>query len=140
MAAKEGTKLKVEMKRGRSLDPSDPGFTIPGHQFRWVSSVQTENKVGRIWKLVRKEDLSQEVIEQVESRRPNAFDGGNTIRWGSNVLAYAPNELVDQARAETDRSAVSQMNMIKAAPNNPNITVDKKETEVRRVGAEEFNT
>ena len=142
MKQTEGSKLTVKLKTGRSLDPSDPGIEIPGHSMYWVAARSTENKLGRVWKLLRKEDLSRETIKHIESRRPEAFQNGeNTIRWGSNVLAYAPIEVVKQLRLDNAKRAQDQTDLIKKGSTNSKfVKVDQKETEVERVGANDFNT
>lgn len=100
-----------EFKTHRPLDPSDPGFTIPGYKLRWISGRVRENSsTGYLWETIKKSDLDKKLVEHIERHYPGTFSSGDTIRRGSGelVLAYAKNDSVKEHRAELDRLATEQ--------------------------------
>jgi hypothetical protein len=86
----------------RPIDPSDPGFEIPGHKLRWLSGAVSELNPGRIWQIIRKNDLNPDLLKHIVRHNPGAFSSGDTIRKGDLVLSYAPNDLVKEVRRELD--------------------------------------
>lgn len=102
----------------RPIDPSDPGFTLPGVKLRWISGRVQEVYAGRIWATLRKEDLPAELVKHIESMRPDAFQHGNTYRrYGTElILGYATEQAAKEHRQEINRNSERQMSTIKTSP------------------------
>lgn len=132
-----GTKFKVK-KTGRSKDPSDIGFVLEGLKLFWAGARQMEDKPGRIWTPLRKGDLDESTIKAIREVRPMAFEKGDTIRWHELVLCYAPLAQVAEEKAEKERAAKDQLNLIHTGPqSNAFVKTDRKETTVDRVNSVE---
>lgn len=91
-----------KFKLHRPLDTSDPGFTIPGKTLRWVSGRVAENRANRPWMVIKKSDLTPELVKHIENSNPGAFAHGDTIRRGDLVLAACPTEMRDLMRKQLD--------------------------------------
>lgn len=111
---------EVEYKRHRPADRSDPGFTIPGKKLRWVSATVSENNPGRIWAVIRRQDLPKDLVSHIVVHNPNAFSQGETIRRGDLVLAYASHEAASELRSEKVELAQEQEQRVKSLPNITN--------------------
>lgn len=115
--------LKV-YKTHRVTDPSDPGFSIPGVKFRWVSGRVREGSASRdLWKVLRKSDISPKLVTHIESTRPNAFSEGDTIRRGNGelILAYAPFDEIDKHRKYLDALTKEQTSRARITPKQEKI-------------------
>lgn len=106
--------------RHRPIDKSDPGFKIPGKTLRWVSSRVSENNPGRPWRILRKSDLTPELIKHLEGINPEAFAHGETIRRGELVLAFSSEEATKEHRRELKEKAQFQERSVCRAPSIAN--------------------
>jgi hypothetical protein len=121
-------------------DNMDLPFRIMGHKLRWVAARASEDKFTRPWKILRKSDLTSEIIRELESRSVNIFRDGDTIRFGENVLAYATDEAVAVAKRRVDQETNAQRASIGVASGQrPGISISQKDTSVERVGSGDFN-
>lgn len=108
----------------RPVDPSDPGFTVPGVRFRWNSGrVRERSDSTGIWSLVRKNNLPKDLVEHIQNRYPGAFREGDTIRRGDSelVLAYAKTEVVQEHRKYLDSLSKDQASRAKIMPRQEHI-------------------
>lgn len=105
-------------KTHRPIDPSDPGFTLPGTRLRWVSGRISETYQGRIWKVLRKSELPPELVKHIESTRPDAFAHGDTLRrYGTELtLAYATEEAALAHKRELKDASRELKSRINVAP------------------------
>jgi hypothetical protein len=103
----------------RPTDKTDPGFRIVGHKLRWVAANATEDKMGRFWRVIRKHELPEDFLKAMKEANREMFGQDSTIRNRELVLAYAPDEVVGQAREELRQAAKSQLSRVtsRAAPN-----------------------
>lgn len=130
---------KFEVTRHRPTDTLDPGFAIKGHKLRWIHGFKAEGPEMSIWKVLKKDELQPEQLKSLQQQIPGLFSGGNTIRKRDLVLAYAPMDSVKEVRAEVDKANQEAMQRIYNNPTtSPHVSVDPKETEVKRGGAEIF--
>jgi hypothetical protein len=140
--------MSIEKQKGslkfityRPTDKLDPGFRIVGHKLRWIASTQTEDKMGRIWRVLRKNELPAESLKAMQEANRDMFGRDDTIRNRELVLAYAPESAVNEERQMLDEASRRQMGLItsKAVPGgNKHIRVE--EAEVTKVsGSEYFN-
>lgn len=104
------TKDQVEITR--PVDRTDPGFRIKGVRLRWLSADVSEIRYGRIWRVLRKEDMPKELIDHIESVNPGAFRDGNTIKRKGLFLGWAPEEEALKYRRELDQAAYEQRNAV----------------------------
>ncbi len=133
------TKGSLKFVTHRPKDKSDPGFKIVGAQLRWLASSQTEDRPGRIFRILRKTDLPPEIIKQMHDFNPEMFNKDGIIRNRELVLAWAPSEKVAEAKKELEMAAKAQFARItsKANPgNNRNMKVH--EAEISQGNTEEF--
>jgi uncharacterized protein (DUF2252 family) len=135
------TQQKGSMKfiSHRPKDKLDPGFRIVGHKLRWIASTQTEDKMGRIWRVLRKEDMPAETLKEMQAANRDMFGRDNTIRNRELVLAYATEDAVNLERQSLQEAAKRQLSMVnsKSVPGgNKHITVD--EAEMTKVSGSEF--
>jgi len=135
------TQQKGSMKfiSHRPKDKLDPGFRIVGHKLRWIASTQTEDKMGRIWRVLRKEEMPAETLKEMQAANRDMFGRDNTIRNRELVLAYASEDAVNLERQSLQEAAKRQLNMVnsKSVPGgNKHITVD--ESEMTKVSGSEF--
>lgn len=102
----------------RPVDPSDPGFTIPGIKLRWISGRVRERSGTDIWRQLRKSDMPKELIDHIENHYPGAFSSGDTVRRGSGelILAYAPMDRVVAHRRALDQATRDQATRSKVMP------------------------
>lgn len=106
-------------KKHRPVDPSDPGFTIPGARLRWISGrVRERSSTSQYWVPLRKSKMSKELVEHIENCFPNAFSDGETVRRGSGelILAYCPLENADRLREELNSKAKEQQTKTRIMP------------------------
>lgn len=129
----------LEFKRHRPKDPLDVGFTIKGWKIRWIGSRQTEDKFGRIWKVLRRQDMPEALVHDLEATNMGIFNNGDTIRKGDLVLSYAPDEANDALRKELNKAAKDMEQSILANPSR-HVKVDMKETSISKEGAENFRS
>lgn len=125
----------------KPIDKSDPGFKILGHKLRWLSSGAQEDKMGRIWKVLRKTDLPPAVLQQLKDmNRADMFGRDDTIRNRELVLAYAPDEVVAISKLELKEAADRQRSLItsKAVPGGGGKHMRVEEAEMSKVSSEEF--
>jgi hypothetical protein len=108
-------KFKFKFRR-TSEDPLDVGFDIEGYKIRWIRAERTEDKIHRIWRPLQKTDLPEETLKELESQRFGLWSGGNTIRRGDLVLAYAPMEAVMAYRKEIQERNNALQNLVRSAP------------------------
>lgn len=106
-------------KKHRPVDPSDPGFTIPGAKLRWISGRVRERSGTDIWKQLRKSDMPKDLVEHIENHYPGAFSNGDTVRRGNGelILAYASVERVESHRRSIDQDTRDQASRSKIMPN-----------------------
>lgn len=102
-------------KTHRAVDPSDPGFEIPGIKLRWTSGIHREviSESGNLWIPIRKDKLPKELADHIERRYPNAFSDGSTIRRGAGgelTLSYCPIENAIEHRKFLNQKASEQKN------------------------------
>lgn len=125
----------------RPQDKLDPGFRIVGHKLRWIASTQTEDKMGRIWRVLRKTEMHPDTIKAMQEANRDMFGRDDTIRNRELVLAYAPESAVNEERKLLDEASRRQLGLItsKSVPGgNKHIRVD--EAEVTKVsGSDYFN-
>lgn len=127
--------LKFVPHSANRKDPSDIPFRILGHKFRWIAARASEDRYTRPWVVLKKSDLPEDVLSDIKSRNVNAFRDGETIRWGENVLAYASNEEVAKLKAENEREAHAQRDLIGANNSSrPGLVHKKSENSVTRMG------
>jgi len=132
--------LKFVKHEANFNDSMDLPFRIVGHKLRWVAARASEDKFTRPWKILRKSELTPEIVRELESRSVNIFRDGETIRFGENVLAYATDEAVAVAKARVDRETNAQRASIGVETGQrPGIRISEKDTSVERVGSNEFN-
>lgn len=133
--------LKFEILKGKRLDSLDIGLRIAGHKTFWCAASANENKPGRFWKVLRKEDLTQDALEFLESHNYGIFASGNTIRKGDLTLHYAPIEVVDSFNRDKQQLAQDQLGLVtRQSFNNKHLSLNTKETDVRKIGAtDSFN-
>ncbi len=135
----KSTDLKFIPHNANRNDPMDLPFRIVGHQLRWVAARSSEDRFTRPWKILRKSEMPESVIRQLSDKSLNIFRDGDTARFGENVLAYATNEAVAEARklvSEDTRQLRESIGM--NSDKRPGVVVDKRETSVERVGSAEF--
>lgn len=136
--------LQFKFKKNAPLidrDPTYVGFEILGHKLRWIAARKQEDREGRIWRVLRKEQLSKEVIDELEAYNPNTFASGNTIRRGDMVLGYASIEAANALRAQIDRETKSRKSQVYNTPaSTKNVRVIKSETSISKMGAEDFTS
>lgn len=132
MSEKQGNGLKIvpHVVTGDSL--MDVPFRIAGHQLRWISAYVQSANSHRIWKNLKKSDLDTKTWDALKDKYYGLFNhDGDTIRYGENVLSYAPLELLDKVNAEKRSEAKSQLGQV-MRPKNKNVKVDQRETRVER--------
>lgn len=143
MSKQQGT-LPIKMKRLAPVldrDPTEVGFEIPGHKLRWIAARKQEDKWGRIWQALRKEQLSEEAIRSLEAYNPSTFATGNVIRRGDMILAYASNELVEALRTQIDHDSKSRKSQIYNVPGvSKNVRILKNETSMSKTTAADFES
>lgn len=105
-----------DYKTHRPIDRTDPGFTIPGFKLKWISTKVSENNPGRCWAVLRKDKMPKELLNHIEDSNPGAFAGGDTIRRGDLVLAFARKEAVDAFRKELNEQANELERSVRRAP------------------------
>lgn len=108
----------------RPIDPTDPGFSIPGVKMRWISGrVRERSPSSQIWMPLRKDKLPPKLVEHIENCFPNAFSDGNTIRRGSGelILAYAPVDRVSEHRTYLDSLSKEQTSKVRIMPKQEHI-------------------
>lgn len=135
----EKTKGSLKFIPHRPKDKLDPGFTIVGHKIRWLASTQTEDKMGRIWRILRKSDLPAETLRAMQEMNREVFGRDDTIRNKELVLAYASNDAVELEREMLREAAQRQMSLVtsRAIPGgNKHMRVE--EAEVTKVSGSEF--
>ena len=121
-------------------DSMDVPFRILGHKLRWLGARSNEDKFTRPYKILRKSDLSNDIIKRLEEKSINVFRDGDTVRHGENVLGYCSNEAYDawmervHEQTESQRQSIGQDNA-----DRPGVRYDKKETGVERINASAFN-
>ena len=123
----------------RPQDKLDPGFRIVGHKLRWIASSQTEDKMGRIWRVLRKNELPAETLKAMQDANRDMFGRDDTIRNRELVLAYATESAVNEERQLLDESSRRQMGLItsRSIPGgNKHMRVE--EAEVTKVSGSEF--
>lgn len=123
----------------RPTDRLDPGFKIVGHKLRWIASSQTEDKMGRMWRVLRKSELPAETLKAMQEANRDMFGRDDTIRNKELVLAFASEEAVNVERQMLQDNARRQVSAVtsKSVPGgNRHIRVD--EAEVTRVSGSEF--
>lgn len=106
-------------KKHRPVDPSDPGFTIPGARLRWISGrVRERSSTSQLWTPLRKSSLPKDLVQHIENCFPNAFSEGETVRRGSGelILAYCPTAQAEALRAELDGKAKEQQSKARVMP------------------------
>lgn len=121
----------------RPIDKTDPGFRIAGHKLRWVAANATEDKMGRFWRVIRKDELPAEFIKAMKEANREMFGQDSTIRNRELVLAYAPESVVNDHRKELKEAAQRQMSLVtnRAAPNRH---MRVEEAELSRESASDF--
>lgn len=134
---------KFQRKRVNPSDLTDLPFLIHGVQLRWISGRKNENRhMAGIWKVLRKADLPQELVRDLERDYIGMFGDGDTIRNGDLVLAYAPAEMAAARKKELTAAANDQAARVFRKPADPTakgeLTIDRKETGIGMVGGEEF--
>lgn len=133
-------KTGLKFKFHRPKDSLDVGFTIEGHTLKWVHSRQTEDKFGRPWIILRKSAVGDRVLEEFKRNYLDIFSGGDTIRRGDLVLAFAPKDRINEQRKELNKLASDALARIKQAPNaHGAIAIDQKETSVSRMSEAQVN-
>lgn len=136
---KQSGKLIFRKKMTNRNDRLDFPYEIVGHKLRWLSARTTEDRQGRIWRVLRKSDLPVEVVADLASQAINVFKDGDTIRNGTLVLGYASNEAAAEAKSYVDAETRSQLQSIGVqSGKHPGVRYDPKETGVERVGSSEF--
>jgi len=133
------SKNNLKFVTHRPIDKSDPGFKIVGCKLRWLASNQTEDRPGRIFRILRKSDLPPEILKQMEFHNRDMFNKDEVIRNRELVLAWAPDEAVAEHKKDLAEAARRQMALVtsRAAPgNNRNMRVE--EAEVSQAGEEYF--
>lgn len=123
----------------RPTDKLDPGFKIVGHKLRWIAATQTEDKMGRIWRVLRKSDLPQEALKQLSDANRDFFGAGDTIRNRELVLAYASEEAVLLERNAINEASRRQLGVVtsKAVPGGGK-HMRVEESELTKVSTAEF--
>jgi hypothetical protein len=128
------------VKLRRPMDPSDPGFEIPGLKLRWLSGRVAENAPGRPWVILRKQDLPEKLLKHITDTNPAAFTTGDTIRRGDLVLGYASDDANAKWKAMKAEAAAEQYEVISRLPQDARHMKVEHESEDVRVdlGADRF--
>jgi hypothetical protein len=139
MSALEKSKGQMKFLTHRPKDKLDPGFRIVGMKLRWIAATQTEDRMGRIWRVLRKEEMPPEILKQMRDGNRDMFGQDNTIRSRELILAYATEEAVAEERRMNEALAKSQMAQVtsKSAPGG-NKHVKVQEAELSQVSSSEF--
>lgn len=106
-------------KTHRPLDPTDPGFSIPGVKLRWISGrVRETASTSSIWETFRKSKLPKDLVDHIQRHYPGAFAEGDTIRRGSGelVLAYCSDEMAKQHKKFLEMAASEQAQRARILP------------------------
>lgn len=138
MQTKSGLKIIPHRITGGST--MDVPFRIEGHQLRWVSGAVQSLNTERPWKQLKKSDLDPKTWEMLKERFYGFFNSshdGDTIRYGENVLSYAPLEIINQIKAEKNQLAQQQISRV-MQPSNRKIKIDREETKIDRNISKEF--
>lgn len=135
----ESQKGNLKFVTHRPKDALDPGFRILGAKLRWIAATQTEDKMGRIWQVLRKDQVPKELLEQMRKSGREIFGSDNTIRKRELVLAWADEAAVAEERAMLDRAARSQLSQVtsKSVPGG-NRHMKVEEAEMTKVSGSEF--
>jgi ABC-type thiamine transport system substrate-binding protein len=123
----------------RPTDKLDPGFKIVGHKLRWIAATQTEDKMGRIWRVLRKSELSKDALQSLSESNRDMFGSGDTIRNRELVLSYASEEAVLVERNAINESSKRQLSSVtsKAVPGGGR-HMKVQESELSKVSTAEF--
>jgi len=111
------TKNGLKFVTHRPKDKSDPGFKIVGAQLRWIAANQTEDRPGRIFRILRKTDLPPELSKAMTDYNADMFNKDGIIRNRELVLAWAPMEKVQEHKKELEMAAKRQMSMVTSKAN-----------------------
>lgn len=117
-------------KTHRPSDATDPGFTIPGLKFRWVSGrVRESQSSSALWSSFKKNEMPEKLVEYVSRLYPNTFSSGETIRRGSGelVLCYAKREEIEAHRKILDAEAKEQSSRSRLLSNQEKIGKGEKD-------------
>jgi hypothetical protein len=141
MKTQTGSKdLKFVPHSSNYNDSMDVPFRIVGHKLRWIAARASEDKFTRPWKVLKKSDLPANVVQDLESRSVNIFRDGETVRFGENVLAYAPDEIVEIQRQRVAEETESQLASIgQDSDKRSGVRISQKDTSVSRMRATDFN-
>lgn len=118
MSKTEQTKAGMTFVRHVPRDPSDPGFTIPGYQLRWVSGRVNESNPGRAWIPLKKSQMPADFVKFSEDRMHDGNKEGDTIRRGGGelVLCYASDEDASDVKAQIAQKARGQEQVLRERP------------------------
>lgn len=130
---------KFKITRHRPSDTLDPGFTIEGHKLRWINSRREEDHFGRIWVPLRKDQIEEQAVKQMEDESFGLWSGGSTIRRGDLVLAFAPIEAVNDLKKEKKELA-DQMAQRVLRNKQPLQGVQVYESGTQKMGRGDFET
>lgn len=126
-------------KTHRPKDALDVGFTLDGYKLRWISGRQTEDKFGRIWQVLHKTDLPEELIKEMKKYHLDLFAHGDTIRKAELVLAFAPLERAMEHRKRLDAQNQDAMSRIQSnTGQNSQLLSVKKDNKVEKITLQDF--
>ena len=113
----------------RPVDGSSTGFSIPGYKLRWLGATQSENRPGRIWKVLRVDDFDPKVVKELLNQYNLEFNTakGNTLRRGDMTLAIASNKAAAEHKAELKKLSDESMGVHKTSPGMGMEIEDKSE-------------
>jgi len=109
-------KFTIRFRRTVDSDPCDVGFELDGFKLRWIRDRLQEDRIGRIWKPLQKSDLPESTLKELEKQRFGIWTGGNTIRRGDLVLAYAPIEAVNEQKQEIAERNQALKTLVRSVP------------------------
>ncbi len=130
--------LKIIPHRITADSVMDVPFRIEGHQLRWISGAVQSVSSDRPWKPLKKSDIDQETWNKLKDKYFSFFNNdGDTIRYGENVLSYAPLHIINEIKQEKEQRAIQQRNQV-LRPSNKKIKIDREETRIDRGISKDF--
>ncbi len=130
------TKAGMKFIKHRPKDPLDPGFSITGIKFKWMSPQKTEDRTGGIWETLRPGSLPESVVS--EMKKNGLFAKGDTIRNNELVLGFCSDEVHAEMRKEKKALADEQLRRVGHNPYNAGGTISVTDAKVSRGSEDAF--
>lgn len=128
-------KAGMKFTKHRPKDPLDPGFSISGLKFKWMSPQKTEDRAGGIWETLRPSSLPDAVV--AEMKKNNLFAKGDTIRNNELVLGYCSDDEHANMRKEKRALAEDQLRRVGHNPYNAGGSIQVTDAQVSRISSED---